>query len=58
MNIKDLNPTYAAQRMWQEGQSTESNPHPKGSDKHEEFNREIRRLEHNELLDMLGQSYA
>jgi hypothetical protein len=58
MDIKLLGPTGAAKQMWREGQSTESNPYTKGSDEHKRFNEEVRKLERQELNDMMGPGYA
>lgn len=58
MNIKLLGPEYAAKQMWREGQSTESNPFTKGTIEHSRFDNEIRKLERNELIQMMGPHYA
>lgn len=58
MDIELLGPEYAAQQMWREGQSTESNPFAKGTPEHGRFDSEMRKLERNELIQMMGPSYA
>ena len=52
--IKRVGPVGAAQQLYRDGQGLESNPFKLGTKDAQGFDMEMHRLQHNELMEMMG----
>jgi len=52
--IKRVGPVGAAQQLYRDGQGLESNPFKLGTKDAQDFDMEMHRLQHNELMEIMG----